>query len=395
MMFDTFQPNLKLDNYYVVSYYLNSSISLEDAAWNIAIGQSVGNPNIRNTWECDELFEHHSCIILHNRDELIGKNGIVNIAFPLANIDFAKDGISQLLCTIMGGQLDIDSILQCQVLDIKFPTSMQSNFLKPYFGISGIRKFTKVYSNPLLGAIIKPKICRNEDMLLDIVKELVDGGVNFIKEDEIMSNPFNCSLERRVTKISNYLAGKNIIYCFCINSDTPHILDRANFVYQNGGNGIHINFWSGLGSYNSIRKLNLPLFIHFQKSGDKIITNKSHDYHIKWNVICKLAGMMGVDFIHNGMWGGYSSSNEAELIQSIATLHSYETMPILSCGMHPGLVNIIRDKFGDNLLLNAGGAIHGHPQGTLAGCLAMRQAIDKNYGSEYKQAIDKWGLALQ
>ena len=52
------------EKYIVAEYYLSSSVSLFDAAWNIAIGQSVGNPNIRNEWETDELYENHSCKII-------------------------------------------------------------------------------------------------------------------------------------------------------------------------------------------------------------------------------------------------------------------------------------------------------------------------------------------
>ena len=161
-----------------------------------------------------------------------------------------------------------------------------------------------------------------------------------------------------------------------------------------GGNSIHINFWSGLGVYKSIRDLDLPLFIHFQKSGDKVLTNKSHDYHISWNVICDLAGMMGVDFIHAGMWGGYLSDNEDELSKTLSVLHSHDVMPALSCGMHPGLVQAINKRFGTDYMANVGGAIHGHPGGSLGGARAMRQSIDGDLKKEYYQAIEKWGLSL-
>ena len=60
--------------------------------------------------------------------------------------------------------------------------------------------------------------------------------------------------------------------------------------------------------------------------------------------------------------------------------------------MHPGLVQANVAQFGTDFIANVGGAIHGHPGGTLAGALAMRQAVDKNYGPEYDQAINKWGL---
>tara|TARA_B110000027_G_C16082415_1_gene284245 strand:+ start:1031 stop:1240 length:210 start_codon:yes stop_codon:yes gene_type:complete len=47
---------------------------------------------------------------------------------------------------------------------------------------------------------------------------------------------------------------------------------------------------------------------------------------------------------------------------------------------------------GNKFIANTGGAIHGHPLGTKAGALAMRQVIDKKHGKEYEQAITKWGL---
>jgi ribulose 1,5-bisphosphate carboxylase large subunit-like protein len=393
MKFNIFNPEINQDNYIKVSYFLRSSISIRDAAWNIALGQSFGNPTVRSNWETEELIERHTCIILANEEELNSrKEGIVDIAFPTSNINFKEDGITQLLVQIMGGQLDIDTILSCQVLDIQFPKSIQKEFLMPKFGIPGIRNFTKVFEKPLFGAIVKPKIGVSADILLDIVKELVDGGVNFIKEDEIMANPNCCPLHIRVPKIAKYLQGKKVIFAHCINGDYPYLMDRFNFIHQNGGNAAHINFWAGMGAYRSLRQLDLPLFLFFQKSGDKILTNKHHQFRIDWNVICKLASISGVDFIHAGMWGGYSNDDETELKINLQTLNSRGVMPSLSCGMHPGLVAAIEKRFGNDLMFNVGGAVHGHPGGTLCGCLAMRQAIDGNYGTEYQAAIKKWGL---
>jgi ribulose-bisphosphate carboxylase large chain len=393
MKFKVFNPNHICNDYIKVTYFLRSSKSLKDASWNIATGQSFGNPSVRSVWETEELYENHSCVVLADENDLLNiKEGIVQIAFPLSNIDFDEDGITQFLVQIMGGQLDIDTITACKILDIDFPSQVETHFLKPKFGISGIRKYTGILDRPIFGAIVKPKIGINSDTLLDIVKELVDGGVNFIKEDEIMANPAICPLHERIPKLAKYLQGKNVIFAHCITGDYPHVVDRANFVHQNGGNAIHVNFWAGLGVYKSIRELDLPLFLFFQKSGDKILTNKQHDFRIDWSVICKLAGMMGVDFIHAGMWGGYSNDDEADLIKSLSILHSNNVLPSLSCGMHPGLVEAIRSRFGDDLMFNVGGAVHGHPGGTLSGCRAMRQSIDKAYGVEYHEAIKKWGL---
>lgn len=388
-----FRVSVDLAKYFLVTYDLESSVSLADACWNIAVGQSVGNPNVRNHWETDELFENSACKILGDEEQLkTVKSGRVVIAYPLCNLDFKTDGISQLLCHIMGGQLDINTILKCQVVDVEIPAEVVArDFKMPKFGIEGIRKFTGAHDKPLLGGIIKPKVGITKEVLLEMTKQLVENGVNFIKEDEIMANPNICPLEERVPFMMEYLKDKPVVYCFCINGDIDHVLERVKLVHRYGGNGVHVNFWSGLGIYRRIRDLDLPVFVHFQKSGDKILTDASHRYHISWNVICKIATWSGVDFIHAGMLGGYSSDDETLLLKALETLRNGQVMPALSCGMHPGLVDAIRKKIGDNWMANCGGAIHGHPDGTGSGVRAMRQAIDGVHGEEYNNAIKKWG----
>lgn len=389
-----FTKELDKEKYIIVKYVLGSKTNLKDAAWNLAIGQSVGNPNVRNLWETEELFQNHSCLVMHTEEELLNKKeGEVYIAFPSINTDFETDGVSHFLCQIMGGQLDIDLVTKCQVKEVIFPEEVKKCFLGPKFGITGVRNFTKSFDKPLVGGIIKPKTGVSPEVLLAMTKELVEGGVNFIKEDEILANPKFCKLEHRVPVISDYLKDKNVVYAFAINADPAYVLDRVKLVHKLGGNGVHINFWSGMGVYKSIRELDLPIFLHFQKSGDKILTNQQHDFHIDWRVICQLATMMGVDFIHAGMWGGYLSESEKELTDTLSVLQAGGTIPALSCGMHPGLVKAIQNRFGNDLLLNCGGAIHGHSGGSKSGAKAMYQAVNNQTdGKEYLQAIEKWGL---
>ena len=377
-MVNIFRESVNTEKYFIVDYYLESSKSLRDAAWQLAIGQSVGNPNVRNHWETDELFENHSCLVLGNEQELEQvKSGNVKIAFPTININWRTDGVSHMLVNIMGGQLDIHSILKCHVKSIDFPQHVRDEFLGPKYGIDGIRKFTGVKDKPLFGAIVKPKTGISPETLLEMVKELVEGGVNFIKEDEILSDPSFCPIEERVPLVMDYLKDKNVVYCVSIHADYPYILDRVKQVYELGGNGVHVNFWCGLGVYKAIRELDLPIFVHFQKSGDKILTNRNHDFYIDWTVMCQLAGMMGVDFIHAGMIGGYYKWPEDETVEAVKILNELNVMPALSCGFGPELTESVTKAVGNNYMANVGGAIHGHKDGTLAGALAMRKSIDE------------------
>lgn len=388
------EKDVNRDQYFIATYQVKSNKNLRDAAWNIAIGQSVGNPNVRNRWETEDLFKNHSCLIIGNEKQLSKKkNGEVKIAFPVVNTDWDTDGISHLICQVMGGHVDIDLVKSCRLIKLDLPQTVTSHFKGPKFGMSGMRQFTGQYNKPLFGAIIKPKIGISPETLLDMVKELVDGGVDFIKEDEIMSNPAFCPLHKRVALISDYLANQSrkVVFCHTINCDPHALVDRVKMVHDLGGNGVHINVWSGYGSYNSIRRLDLPIYLHYQSSGAKVVTDVGHRFSISWTVMCQLATLMGVDTIQTGMVGGYSNHDEVETLECIKILREGNTVPALSCGLHPGLVDKITNLVGNDYLGNAGGAVHGHPNGTLSGAKAMRQAIDKTYGTEYEQAITKWG----
>jgi len=373
---DIIRDEKDFSRYFYVTYDVESSLNLKDLAFSLAIGQSIGNPNARSMWETSSMIEEFCCKIINNKN-FEKKKGLIEIGFPLANIDFATDGIAQLLCMIMGGQVDINSIRKCRVVGLEIGQHvLDNNFNRPKWGITGMREYTSCFGKPMLGGIVKPKTGITPDQLLAMTKELVEGGVNFIKEDEILGNPNVCRLQDRVEKISNYIQGRGVVYCFCINSDPVHIVDRARFVAQNGGNGVHINVWSGLGSYKSIRDADLGLFIHYQRSGSEVITHKKNAFGISWQVLCQLAAYCGVDTIHSGMWGGYLSDTEEDLRATLKILHEGNVVPALSCGMTAELIAPIAEKFGMDWMANVGGAIHSDHNGTKAGALKIRRAID-------------------
>jgi len=76
-------------------------------------------------------------------------------------------------------------------------------------------------------------------------------------------------------------------------------------------------------------------------------------------------------------------------------------MPVASGGLHPRLVPSLLETFGKDVVIQAGGGIHGHPKGTKIGAMAMRQAVDasmkgirlEDYGKshvELQLALDTW-----
>ena len=384
------------EKYYLALYYLESKTNLKDAAWALAIGQSVGNPKERSEFETDQLFADHSCLILEDPSELAKKSsGYVTIAFPQKNINFEVDGIASLLVQVMGGQCDIDIISTCVLKELTLTRSMEKVLKGPKFGLSGMKQFCGVPNNEvLLGGIVKPKVGLSPEKNLDLVKQFIDNGCNFIKEDEILSNQEFCPIEKRVPLVANYLRDTNskVFYCVSVQTDPHNLRPYAQKIQELGGNGLHMNFHCGLGAYKTGRELDLPLLMHFQKSGDKILNCSDHNYSIDQKVLFELAAKCGCDTLHAGMIGGYMDNDFEEMNDVINRLNLLNAVPALSCGMNAGLVDYIKDLLGHaNWMANVGGAITSHPMGTAAGVKAMKQAIAHQHGPEYEKAIEKWG----
>ena len=107
------------DDHFSCNFFLMSRTNVKEAAEALAIGQSIGNPSVRSKYETPEMMENHSAKIIADPDDLANiKAGVVEIAWPYRNIDWYADGIAQLMCTVMGGQMDIDIIQQCHWIDI-------------------------------------------------------------------------------------------------------------------------------------------------------------------------------------------------------------------------------------------------------------------------------------
>ena len=375
-MLDIYVDSVDPQEYFTVTYRLEGN-DLARAAFALAVGQSVGNPSVRNEYETPQLIDQYSAKVIGHPDKLAGKlSGIVKIAWPYRIIDWETDGIAQFLCVVMGGQMDIDYIHKCELVELDIDRDL-CDAVEPRYGLSGMRHLTGNYNKPLLGTIVKPKTGLTGKALQEIVGAFVEGGVDFIKEDEIMANPSCLPIKERIWLVEDVLKGSNVVYCYCINADPLHVLDRAKMVADRGGNGVHINFWSGHGVYKSINKMDLPLYIHYQKSGDKVISSTKNAYRIAWSVLCKLASLSGVDTIHTGMWGGYLSDDENELRRTMLMLSSNNTVPALSCGMTAELIPEVTRRFGVDYLANVGGAIHEHPDGLVAGTKKLREAIDR------------------
>lgn len=333
--------------YYTVTYEVHSN-DIPRAAHEIAIGQSIGNPNIRSEIEMSDNIQEFSAQVLSI------ENNTVKIKFPLDA--FTWPNISQLLCIIQGGQSDIENVQRCRVVDIEGLPYMDS----PVLGLSKFKEKVGAQSRPLFGSIVKPKSGLKLDQLKTIVTQMIDGGSDFIKEDEIMADNSYLPLETRVKAISKIISDKswNGVYAYCINADPLQLYHNLNTLKSNGGDACHINFWSGLGAYSTARSAGI--ITHYQRSGIRILTDPGNKFSIAWSVLVKLGVMAGIDTMHVGMLGGYYPEGESveETLDAINFCVKNDRVPALSCGMNPKTAAEVQEAIGNNFMANVGGWLH-------------------------------------
>ncbi|UCD03673.1 MAG: type III ribulose-bisphosphate carboxylase [Candidatus Woesearchaeota archaeon] len=338
---------------------------------------------------------------------------------------FETKNIPQVLSSIAGNIFGMKKLESLRLEDIEFTKKLVQSFKGPRFGIQGIRKMTKVKKRPLVGTIVKPKLGLSASKHAKVAYGSWIGGCDIVKDDEnLTSMSFNKFRERiRKTLEARKKAEKKTnevkIYMPNVTAETKEMLKRAYFVKTQGGRYVMIDIMTcGWSALQTLRNVNLGLVIHAHRAMHAALTrNKEHG--ISMLTIAKVARLIGVDQLHIGTIvgkmagpavevGGIEGEMEESMIKEKGHVLEQKwyglkpTFAVCSGGLHPGLVDKLMEKLGKNIIIQAGGGIHGHPKGTTAGAKAMRQAVDaimkkqtlRQYAKkhvELKQALDEWG----
>jgi ribulose-bisphosphate carboxylase large chain len=136
----------------------------------------------------------------------------------------------------------------------------------------------------------------------------------------------------------------------------------------------------GFSALQTLRKQNHKLVIHAHRAGHAAVT-KNPKHGISMRVLSKIARIIGVDQLHVGTVVGKMFETKEEVAQNCEALENKKigvkpVLPVASGGLYPGLVPELIEFFGKDFIIQAGGGIHGHKDGTVAGARAMRQAVE-------------------
>lgn len=401
----------------VAEYYVEPNrVSIKEAAENIAAESSIGTWTDISTMT-DKIFKELKPSVFS-----IKKN-IIKIAYNEKL--FERGNMPQILSSIAGNIFGMKQIKNLKLLDIDFPKNIVKSFKGPRYGIEGVRKMVKVKDRPLVGTIIKPKIGLDSKRHSEIAFNAWMGGLDCVKDDENLSNQNFNQFKKRVLLTekarmkAESITGEVKVYMPNITAETKEMLKRMKFVEQNNGNYIMIDILTlGFSGFQSVRnESKLP--IHCHRAMHAALTKG--DNGISMLALAKITRLIGGDTLHIGtaFVGKMSESKEStlEIEEEIEEKNVKEhgnvlrqnwfglkpVMAVASGGLHPGMLPRLLKLMGKDVVYQFGGGCHGHPQGTLIGAKAIRQALDasmkkiklKDYAKTHEElaiAIKKFGV---
>ncbi|MEM0106666.1 MAG: type III ribulose-bisphosphate carboxylase [Candidatus Micrarchaeaceae archaeon] len=397
----------------------SKGMSINDAIGRIASESSNG------TWaNLTTLKEHIRAI----RARAFSINGnYVKIAYPLPLFELGN--APQLFSSIAGNIFGMKAIKSLRLEDVTLPKKYIRSFKGPQFGIDGVYNsiFKMKKRRVLLAHVPKPKVGMTTQEHAEVAKNAWLGGVDLLKDDEnLTSQTFN-TFEKRMELMFKYRdyaeqkTGERKSYLANITAETNEMIRRARLVKELGGEYVMVDILTaGWAALQTIRKEceDLELAVHAHRAFHAAFT-KSKDHGMSMLMVAKIARLIGVDQIHIGTVVGKLEASREEVLSLKEEITSKKVeegkevmqqdwqgiksvVPVSSGGLHPGLVPYVVKMLGNEIVIQAGGGIDGHPKGVLAGAKAMRAAIeamqdnetleDKAKASrELNEALEYWG----
>ena len=411
----------------------------EEAAASIAAESSTG------TWT--KVYAGKGSGILRATKEralafdLDYKNFMFKVAYPVTL--FEPDNISGLLAGIVGNIAGMKMVRAMRMFDVRFPRKIIQAFPGPKYGINGIRKRLGKPCGPLLVTVPKPKIGRTAKEQANLARILFTSGrgtYDGIKDDEnLTSLSFNTFDERvrlvfkELKAAENKTKHKKFYLCNISHSNLDVMEKHAKLLQKHDSVFMMMDvICTGFAAVDTMRRKNLSLAIHAHRAMHGFITRDNSPgvhgkgrifgFSISMIVLAKLFRLLGVDSLHGGSpLAKMEDYGEASYIQHVLqekNLKPDHSIPSLgqkwfhikpvwitaSGGLHPGDVEEVVRVLGEDVIIQCGGGLLGHPWGVEAGVCALEQALElavkkipfkqwvkKHPNSELAAAIKLWG----
>lgn len=415
---------------FVVLFWANGTQPIEKIAEAIAAESSVGSWTKLKTMN-DFVWKHYRARVFW-----IGKvsanSGFVKAAYPIEHFD--KKNIAQFQASVLGNIFGMKELTELYVCDVSIPLKYQKQFKGTVHGLEGLRKIvgTTKSRRPHVGTIVKPKVGLAPKEWANAAYESYAGGLDLVKDDENLVDQDFCKWKDRLHNVIKAIekaegeTGQNHVYSSNVTDVFSRMVNRIDYLNSMGVQDkvlVMLDVYVlGLSMVEDALEITrkYKFAVHAHRAGFAAVNRGS--FGINFQVYEKFYRILGTDQLHIGTGVGKMEGvpmvvkryhdiadkqnlEEKMYFGSLAMEFAPHIKPILSIasgGLDAGDVDALIALHGNDTNMQAGAGVHGHPGGTRAGAISMRQAIDAamegipapEYAKTHKElaeAIKLWG----
>lgn len=316
------------------------------------------------------------------------RRAIVRLSWSLEN---TGPVLSSVWSTVLGNLFELHHFSAMKLLDLTLPNEFADVYPGPAFGIDGTRRLTGVKSGPIVGTIIKPSVGLSIAQTAELCRTLVDAGLDFIKDDELMADPPHSPFAERFEAVMRVIdrhadrTGRKVMYAANISGDIDSMRRQLDLIEKRGGSCAMLVLNSvGLSGVIEVRR-HCGVAIHGHRAGWGMFS-RSPDIGMSYVAYQKFWRLAGVDHLHvNGLSNKFCEPDDLVIESARACLtpmsdrpgRADTVMPVFSSGQSAVQVADTYARLGsDDLIYCCGGGIMAHPDGVEAGVRSLRQAWD-------------------
>jgi ribulose-bisphosphate carboxylase large chain len=414
----------------IIATYLIETAHPPAFAAEVMAGEQSCGTFVRVPGETDELREHHAARVerLTELEEVetpslphskppkdhTGKfrRAEVVLSFPFVNMGAS---LPNLLATVAGNLYELREFSGLKLMDLELPRAFAEKYQGPQFGIEGTRRLTGVAGRPVIGTIIKPSVGLSPEQTAELVRTLIEAGLDFIKDDELMADPPHSPFAERVRAVMRVInehaerTGKKAMYACNVTGEIDEMLSRHDAVLEAGGTCVMVSLnHVGAPAVARLRR-HSQLPIHGHRNGWGMLTRSPY-LGVDFRAYQKIWRLAGVDHLHcNGLRNKFWEPDESVIASARALLtplyadKPYVVMPVLASAQWAGqAVDSYKALGTSDVMYVCGGGIVAHPAGIAAGVASVRQAWEaalagatlEDYARDHvelKQAMEKFG----
>jgi 2,3-diketo-5-methylthiopentyl-1-phosphate enolase len=379
-----------LEGSWLIATYLVSGTGYDDAlrrSGNFAVGQTIG------TWlkvpgVTDEMIKYRQGRVLSIHSvppvsEEEKPSSILRLAFPTENFG---GSMAMMMTSLVGN--DVSTALTVRLLDIEFAGGAENEYMGPKQGIGELRELVKVEEKrPLVLNMIKPCAGFSPEEGEKLFFEVAKGGVDLIKDDELLASPGYNPVARRTVaylksaKSAAEITGKYTQYAPNITGTPRQMFDNAKAVFDSGARLCLVNYV--FGGLDALRELadefGDKLFIIAHYAGVSVFEHPRSGIAnpVFIGLFPRLAGAHAVIFMlpnEENKYAMYDYYKTAQALQ-LPLGKIPPVVPAVGGGMTPVNQQPAQEGLGPDCILAIGGSIQGHPMGAAEGAQAAMTAV--------------------